>query len=112
MHELGISRNIISIVADASRGRRVKRVTLDVGKLAGVMPDALMFCFDVVSKGTALEGARLEINEIAGRCRCVDCGGEFPVETLVQACACGSRRVERLAGEELKIKEMELEEAA
>ncbi|MEJ2623830.1 MAG: hydrogenase maturation nickel metallochaperone HypA [Pseudolabrys sp.] len=112
MHELGISRNIVSIVEDAAKGRRVKRVTLDVGKFAGVMPDALLFCFDVVSKGTALEGARLDINEIVGRFRCFECGTEFQSDTLIQPCSCGSRRVERLAGEELNIKEMELEEAA
>jgi hydrogenase nickel incorporation protein HypA/HybF len=112
MHELGITRNIVSIVEEAARGRRVRRVTLDVGKLAGVIPDALVFCFDVVAKGTALEGARLDINEIAGRCRCRDCGREFETATLYQACACGSHRVERLAGEELKIREMEVEEAA
>lgn len=112
MHELGITRNIVSIVEEAAKGRRVRRVTLDVGRLAGVMPDALAFCFDVVSKGTALEGALLDIRQIAGRCRCLDCGVEFETLTLYQPCACGSRRLERLAGEELKIREMELEEAA
>ncbi|MBN9547318.1 MAG: hydrogenase maturation nickel metallochaperone HypA [Alphaproteobacteria bacterium] len=112
MHELGITRNIVSIVEEAAKGRRVRRVTLDVGRLAGVMPDALAFCFDVVSKGTAIEGALLDIRQIAGRCRCLDCGVEFETPTLYQACACGSRRLERLAGEELKIREMELEEAA
>ena len=70
MHELSITRNIVSIVEEAARGRRVRRVTVDVGKLAGVIPDALLFCFDVVAKGTALDGARLHVNEIAGRCRC------------------------------------------
>lgn len=112
MHELGITRNIVSIVEDAAKGRRVRRVTLDVGRFAGVMPDALAFCFDVVSKGTSLEGALLEIREITGRCRCRGCGAEFETSTLYQACGCGSRLLERLAGEELKIREMELEEAA
>lgn len=112
MHELGITRNIVAIVEDAARGRRVRRVTLDVGRLAGVIPEAIGFCFDLVAKGTALEGARLDINQIAGRSLCRDCGAEFEVETLWQACACGSHALERLAGEELKIREMELEEAA
>jgi hydrogenase nickel incorporation protein HypA/HybF len=112
MHELGITRNIVSIVAEAAQGRRVRRVTLDVGKLAGVTPDAIAFCFDIVAKDTALDGARLDINEIPGRCRCRDCGSEFEVATLYEACPCGSRAVDRLQGEELKIREMEIEEAA
>ena len=112
MHELGITRNIVSIVEEAAKGRRVKRVTLDVGQLAGVMPDAIAFCFDIVAKGTLLDGARLDISRIAGRGRCRACGEAFDTATLFQACVCGSRAIERLHGEELKIREMELEEAA
>ena len=112
MHELGITRNIVAIVGEAAAGCRVRRVTLEVGKLSGVMSDAIAFCFDVAAAGTALEGASLEIREIEGRARCSDCGAEFNTATLFQACACGSRRLARLAGEELNIKTMELEEAA
>jgi hydrogenase nickel incorporation protein HypA/HybF len=112
MHELSITRNIVAIVSDAANGRRVRRVTLEIGKLSGVVPDAVAFCFDVATQGTALEGAALDINEIEGRARCLDCGAEFPTATLFDACACGSRRVARLAGEELNVKSMDLEEAA
>jgi hydrogenase nickel incorporation protein HypA/HybF len=66
MHELGITRNIVAIVADAAHGRRVVRITLEVGALAGVMTEAIAFCFDVVAKGTAVEGAVLDIVPRAG----------------------------------------------
>ncbi|MFN2644439.1 MAG: hydrogenase maturation nickel metallochaperone HypA [Burkholderiales bacterium] len=66
MHELGISRNIVAIVDEAAAGRRVRRVTLEIGKLSGVMAHAVRFCFDVAAHGTALEGAELEIRETAG----------------------------------------------
>jgi hydrogenase nickel incorporation protein HypA/HybF len=112
MHELGITRNIVAIVSDAAAGRRVRRVTLEVGKLACVMPGSIAFCFDALSQGTALEGARLEIREIEGRARCLDCGAEFATETLFTPCTCGSHHLLRLAGEELTVKSMELAEAA
>ena len=112
MHELGISRNIVAIVSETANGRRVRRVTLEIGKLSGVMTDALLFCFDAVALGTVLEGAALEIREIEGRARCVACGAEFDVPTLLEACGCGSRRLTHLAGEELNIATMELEEVA
>ena len=111
MHELGITRNIVSIVSEKAQGRRVRRVTLEIGKLSAIEPQAVAFCFDVCSQGTALEGAALEIREIEGRGRCRNCGAEQALDSLPQACACGSRRFERLAGEELNIKEMELEVA-
>ncbi len=112
MHELGITRNIVAIVGDAAKGRRVRRVTLEVGKLSGVTTDAIAFCFDAVSQGTPLQGASLEIQEIEGRARCLSCGAEFETATLFTPCACGSRQWLRLQGEELNIKTMELEEAA
>lgn len=112
MHELGITRNVVAIASEAARGRRVLRVTLEVGKLAGVMTEAIRFCFDTVAQGTALDGAELEIREIDGRARCLSCGAVFATPTLYTPCGCGSRASERLAGEELNIKSIELEEAA
>jgi hydrogenase nickel incorporation protein HypA/HybF len=108
MHELSITRNIVAIVSDCAHGRRVGRVTLEVGKLSGVMTDAIAFCFDIVVQDTVLEGATLDITEVEGRARCTACGAEFDMPTLYTACACGSRRLHRLQGEELKIKTMEL----
>jgi hydrogenase nickel incorporation protein HypA/HybF len=112
VHELGITRNIVAIVVEAAKGKRVTRVLLEVGRLGGVMPGAIAFCFDVVAKGTALEGATLDIVEVAGRARCRACAAEFGVANLFTACVCGSRDVAVIRGEELMIKTMELEEAA
>jgi hydrogenase nickel incorporation protein HypA/HybF len=66
MHELGITRNIVAIVAEAANGRRVVKVTLEIGAQAGVLSDAIAFCFDVVAKGTPVEGAVLDIVARAG----------------------------------------------
>jgi hydrogenase nickel incorporation protein HypA/HybF len=107
MHELGVTRNIVSIVADHARGRPVKRVVLEVGRLAGVMTDAIAFCFDVVAKGTVLDGAVLEIVCVEARAKCRACGREFAQKTLFTPCHCGSRDFNRLTGEELNIKEYE-----
>jgi hydrogenase nickel incorporation protein HypA/HybF len=108
MHELGITRNIVAICAENAGGRRVSRITVEVGKLSAVVPRALEFCFDVAAAGTPVEGARLEIVEIDGRGRCKKCGQEAPLSSMVFRCAgeCGGA-IEVLAGEELNIKEME-----
>jgi hydrogenase nickel incorporation protein HypA/HybF len=109
MHELGITRNIIGIVSQAAEGRPVRRVTLEIGKLSGVTPGAIAFCFDVAAKGTPLEGATLDIREIDGLGECAVCGSEFAMPTLYTPCPCGSRSSIRLRGEELRVKTMELE---
>lgn len=109
MHELGITRNIVAIVAEHAGSQKVTRVMLDVGRLSGVMSQAIRFSFDVVAQGTPLEGARLEIRDIEGRGRCRTCGAEFATPELYTPCACGGRNIERIAGEELKIREFEFE---
>lgn len=109
MHELGITRNVVAIVAEHAEGRKVTRVALDIGRLSGVMSEAIRFAFDVVAQGTCIEGARLDIRDIDGRGRCRACGTDFATPTLFTPCACGSRDVERVAGEDLKVREFEYE---
>ena len=111
MHELGITQNVVAIVAEQARGRPVRRVLLEIGQLSGVMAGAVRFCFEVVAKGTPAEGAALEIREPAGLARCRACGESFAQATLFQPCPCGARDFARLAGEELKVVEIEIETA-
>ncbi len=107
MHELSITRNVVAICAEQARGK-VTRVTLEIGKLSAVLPEAVRFCFDVCAKGTPIEGARLEIIETQGRGRCRTCGGEVLLTQLFGRCACGSVDLELIGGDELRIKEMEV----
>ena len=66
MHELGITQDLVDLVAERTVGRRVVAVNVRVGDAAGIVPDAMAFAFDVVTYQTALEGARLVIEEVAG----------------------------------------------
>lgn len=108
MHELALAADVIDTVCRRAGGARVIRVQLEVGKLAAVLPDAIRFCFDLASEGTAAEGARLEILEVAGRARCRQCSGELELERAFGRCACGSSDLEWLSGEQLTILEMEV----
>lgn len=112
MHEMGITRSVVAIVSEHAHGAKVTRVTLEIGRLAAILPDAVRFCFDLCAQGTVAEGACLDIVEIAGRGRCRGCGGEVLLERPYGRCACGSSDLELVAGEELKIREMEVEPCA
>jgi hydrogenase nickel incorporation protein HypA/HybF len=109
MHELAITQDMVAAVAETVGPARVARVRLQIGTLAGVVPEALRFCFDACSRGTTLEGATLEIDEIAARGRCRGCGAEMAMTSFVDVCACGGVEVEMLAGQELRIKDVEVE---
>ena len=113
MHEVGITRSIVEIAertAHEQGAQRVLSVTVEIGALSGVVPEAVEFCFEACSKETFLEGARLIIERIPGRARCQQCAAEIPVDSWSFACpACGALALERLQGEELRIKEMEID---
>jgi hydrogenase nickel incorporation protein HypA/HybF len=66
MHELSLMEDLVETISERLGEARVVHVRLEVGKLAGVMPDSLRFCFDVCVRGSTLEGAELEILELAG----------------------------------------------
>jgi hydrogenase nickel incorporation protein HypA/HybF len=112
MHELALTCSIVKMAEKAARGNRVVRLTLLIGKLAGVTTEAIRFCFDEVARGTSLEGAVLEIIEPEGRARCSGCGAVFSASNLFTACTCGSFALTLLQGEELMINSIELKEAA
>jgi hydrogenase nickel incorporation protein HypA/HybF len=80
-----------------------------VGGLRQVVPASLAFAFELVTRGTAAEGAELVIAEVpvAGRCR--TCGAEGALPSFPLLCAgCGSADVEVVRGEELLVDALEL----
>jgi hydrogenase nickel incorporation protein HypA/HybF len=110
MHELGITLNVVSIVSERAQGQKVVRVSLEVGRLSGMLSESIRFCFDVCAKGTPLEGATLQIVDVEGRGLCSACGAE-PVMTmpLGRCPVCHEPSLRIVAGTELKIKELEIE---
>ncbi|HET6421067.1 MAG TPA: hydrogenase maturation nickel metallochaperone HypA [Geobacteraceae bacterium] len=110
MHEMSITQGVVEICESAAAGKRVLAVVLEIGELSNIIPDAVEFCFEACTKDTALEGAQLIIERIPGRGRCRECNAEFAVKAYYEPCpACGEYKVDLLAGEELRVKELEVE---
>jgi hydrogenase nickel incorporation protein HypA/HybF len=108
MHELAIAESVVSSVLERTGDRHVSVVRLRVGRLAGVVPDALTFCFDLATSGTPLAGAALEIVEEHARAHCRTCEADFDVDDSILLCACGSADVRLLSGQELCVASVEV----
>ncbi len=109
MHEVSITQEVVATIAGRFGDSRVTVVRLEIGKLSGVLADAVRFCFDLVAEGTVVEGARLVIEEPPGRVLCRDCAAEYEVDWVVVLCpACGSAHAEVLSGKELRIRSVEV----
>jgi hydrogenase nickel incorporation protein HypA/HybF len=109
MHELSITKNIIAIVEAKAQGRRVQRVKLVIGKLSGIEPTSIRFCYDLCSAGTLLQQSELEIDEIEGRGECQKCNRSVELEVPLGVCPCPERGpLAIVQGNELLVKEMEV----
>lgn len=108
MHELAIAQSVVEAVLERTGDREVTTVRLQVGRLSGVVPDALTFCFELAAHGTNLAGAELVIAEPAGHASCRGCGQDFGLSDLILLCPCGSADVEVTAGRELQVMSVEV----
>ncbi len=113
MHEMSICEGILQVMeeqAETQRFERVKSVWLEIGPLAGVELEALRFGFDVVTRNSVAEGAKLEIIEMPGEAWCLTCSKTVPIAQRFDACPdCGSYQLQITGGEELRIKELEVD---
>jgi hydrogenase nickel incorporation protein HypA/HybF len=108
MHELAITESVVDMVVGRTAGRRIAGVHLQVGRLSGVVPDAMRFCYEIATAGTSLEGSTLEIDETPGRASCRSCGMDFETDDLLLLCPCGSADVRIVSGSELLVTSVEL----
>jgi hydrogenase nickel incorporation protein HypA/HybF len=108
VHELAIAESVVEMVGECTEGRPVTVIRLRVGQLSGVVPDALTFCFELVTAGTAVEGATLEIEVLRGEAHCRSCDHDFSLEDAFLLCRCGSADVQLLSGRELTIQSVEV----
>lgn len=113
MHEMSLCESIVQTLEEQARVQqyeKVQLVRLEIGALAGVEPEALRFGFEVVTQGTLAEGAQLDIVPVAGQAWCLPCAKKVAVSQRFDACPhCGSYQLQITSGEELRIKELEVQ---
>src|SRR5262245_23187835 len=107
MHELALTQYVVDAVVDKLGDAPVGRVRLEIGQRPAVPVDAIRFCFDLVTDGTTLQGASLEIDEPPGLASCRSCGQEIQFDSPTLLCPCGSANVDVRSGQELKILSVE-----
>ncbi|MBC8185808.1 hydrogenase maturation nickel metallochaperone HypA [candidate division KSB1 bacterium] len=111
MHELSIIENIVEIVLAELPKHNIKKVesiSLRIGEMRQVVPEALHFGFECVSQNTPVEGAELIIENVPIKGHCFHCNNEFILKNWLENCpSCKNNCVEIISGKELEIKEFE-----
>ena len=108
MHELGICDALLRMVRGIARDEEletIRRITVEVGSLSGVVPAYMSDCWEAVTDGTELEGVEFVVEELEGTARCMDCGEEFPADVNRLRCPnCSSEKLTPLTGRDLTLK--------
>ncbi|WP_037321687.1 hydrogenase maturation nickel metallochaperone HypA/HybF [Amycolatopsis orientalis] len=112
MHELSLTQAAVETIIERMGTTPIRRVTLEIGVLSGVVVDSVRFCFEVIVAGTPLRDAVLDVVEPPGRARCRDCDLEFVVEDprILLCPGCGTADVRVLSGRELRIRSVEVKD--
>jgi hydrogenase nickel incorporation protein HypA/HybF len=112
VHELAICESVLRqvlAVAEAHHARRVGRIRLTIGPLAGVEPHLLLHAFPLAAAGTLCAAATVEIETAAVRVECTICGASSDAKPNRLLCAaCGSWRVALTGGDEMLLQSVEL----
>jgi hydrogenase nickel incorporation protein HypA/HybF len=112
MHELSICNAIASTAAKHADGRSVTQVTVQIGHLRQVVPDALQFSWEVVCDATVLKDAALVIEQVPAVVECASCGVRTALDLPILACGhCEGFEVKLVSGEELVVVSIDLVDA-
>ncbi|OIU70484.1 hydrogenase maturation nickel metallochaperone HypA/HybF [Rossellomorea aquimaris] len=114
MHEMSLMAEIIRIVSDDAKVngiRKVSRISVIVGDLSNVLPDALELAFFYFQKqGLVIldETTELELISEAAKARCRKCLLEFTPDYRVALCQkCGLPHCELVSGETFRVESYE-----
>jgi len=114
MHEFSLMTSVLDAVEASAKehnASKVVEVKLVIGEMSEVFDDAMNFAFETLTPKTVAEGALLTIIKVSPKSRCLACGYEFEHDRFHFACPeCDALATELLAGRELYIESMEIEE--
>lgn len=111
MHEGHFTEQIVdAVVLELKKHpqQSVESVTVKVGEVYHLMPDSVLMHYDLLTKGTSLEGVKLNLVEEALQVLCSQCNKQGPVEDhhLLLCSFCHSRQVKPVAGDKVIIEQI------
>lgn len=110
MHELSVTQSILDIALKNAGSRKIQQINLVIGQFSSIVDDSVQFYWDVISKETVAEGARLRFERIPGEMTCQKCGHVFrPTGETFDCPSCWSPFVKITKGEEFQVESIDVE---
>ena len=115
MHELAITQSVLEIAlrhAQAAGGTGIRGLYLVIGQLSSIVDDSVEFYWDIISKDTLAEGAKLHFRRIPAELLCRDCQHRYSPNEDLTCPLCHSSRIEVTAGDEFYLESIEVLDGA
>ena len=110
MHESSLAKQVLDAALAGAGGARVTRVRGWLAETESLSGDSIAFHFAALARGTAAEGARLELELRHVEARCASCGETYAPEHHVTLCPrCGSTAAELLGETGLYVESVDVE---
>jgi hydrogenase nickel incorporation protein HypA/HybF len=113
MHELSVTESVLEIVCKHAQEAQAVRVTdihLVIGRLSSIVDDSIQFYWNLISKDTLCEDARLHFTRTPAKFVCLDCQHQYQlVDELTPCPNCSSARIKVLSGDEFHLESIEIE---
>ena len=77
MHELALAEQLLHVIKQAASDNNLRKVIIVkiiVGEMMAVVPEALEFSFQVLSRNTVAEGTKLVLEKQQALSQCSQCG--------------------------------------
>ncbi len=107
-----VAESLLATISDETAKQKARPVSAKIscGLLNAVNDEVLCFAFEAVSKGTACEGMKLEIEHKPMQGRCKNCNQSFEIELRHPECSkCSSEDFELLPDAPLVLETIEFE---
>lgn len=111
MHELSIASALFDIVSEKAKrfpGERVIGVTMSIGGVQALEPDAVSTCFTLLSEGSAIAGAELTIKRRPIVVFCRYCEAEREADAHFACVTCGNYGVRLVGSQAMSVEKMTL----
>lgn len=124
MHEVSVVTGIVdAVIAELSgyRLEKVNSVDVMIGDMTSLGEEQMRFAYEIVTRGTILEGSELVIEHVPVEVRCDSCGYEGPTRMIddpdydshaipVLSCPKCGGSITVVKGMECSVRSMDIEE--
>ena len=113
MHELAVTESVLEIAckhAEKAQAKKVTDIYLVIGKLSSIVDDSVQFYWDVISKDSLCEGAKLHFKRLPAELICLDCDTKYTLdEELIPCPNCSSANIRVVSGDEFNLESIEIQ---